>query len=529
MMNAARTSRLFRSMIAAAGLAMTPAGAAAAAVLAISSAASAQVKDVTPYFAVVTAEGAPLRSAEIPGAYRVAELPKGQVVKVDGESAELARVLYPAKTTAFLKIEDAGQPPQVDTATNTVRLLQPTKLRAANAVGGIGPSWMLLQKDPFPADKTFKLVETMKGDDGTVQGYRVIAPEGSRGYIAASALRRATDAEVAAFQRGEMAGETKPAARTPETKPVETPRNDARPATPAAPANESPAAPAPVNPETAKPAGDNLLHPMTPEGTVPAPATTPRSTENSTPNAVPNPPRTPDSTSAAPTPTTVEQKPVHAAPPADRAVGSLEALDASFQKVRREPILEAELDPLITELERALDNTDKSKYPRRYAVLVQRRDYLRLQVDYRDRARALEEAKRKIDEARDQSTQRLAELEAQRVYTVVGQLLPSNVYDGKDLPLMYRLQSVGGVIPRTLGYLKPQEQLQLPAKLGMVVGVVGQATLDPSLRLNIFDAVHVDVLKAADNVAPASNSAPPDNPPADLPEPADIDETSGDQ
>lgn len=456
-----------------------------AAVAGLASVAPAQVKDAAPYWAVVTADNAPLRSGEIQGAYRVAELPKGQVVRVDGESGNMARVLYPAKITVFLKISDSPQPPQVDTAAGTVRLAQATKLRAANAAG-FEPSWMLLRKEPYPEGTTLKLVETMKADDGTLAGYRLSAPDGSRGFVEQSSLRRATDAEIAAHEKSIGAPASKP---EPKAEPAPAPK---------------PAEAKPTTPEATPPADNSLLKPMTPAGQ--QPATTPSNTEPTT-----TPPVTP-----APAPEAVpvvEHKttPAVQPKPVERTVGTLETLESSFQKVRSEPLMEAEFDALIAEFERSINSTDKTKYPRRYGQLVARRDYLRLRVDSRDQMRVIEEAKQRADNARSQSVQRLAELEAQRVYTVVGQLLPSNVYDGKDLPLMYRLQSVGGVVPRTLGYLKPQERLQIPTKLGMVVGVIGQATLDPSLRLNIFDAVRVDVLKAADTVPPASNSAPPES------------------
>lgn len=461
--------RFVQGVVRALTLAATPLGTLSIAALTAAGpalTASAQLKDVTPYHAVVTADATPLRCADITGAYRVAELAKDQVVVVDGESPDWSRVAYPPKTGAFVRAEEA----RLDGA--DITLSAPSKLRAANAVSGFAASWKSLLADPLPAGTTLKLLETIKGDDGAVQGYRVIAPDKARGYISPSALRRATDVEVAAYRKSIGAPVEPAPARTATPEP--------------APAQGQPAERAPQT----KPADNTLLTPITPEG---QPGTAPE-----------------------PAPTVVEQKPVQpeAATPPARAVGSLEALEASFQKVRKEPVLEAEIDPLMSEIERTIEATDRTKYPRRHAQLVQRRDYLKLQVDYRDRLRTLEEAKRRIEDARGQSQQRLAELEAQRVYTVVGQLLPSNVYDGKDLPLMYRLQAVGGVVPRTLGYLKPQEQLQLPAKLGMVVGVIGQANLDPSLRLNIFDAVRVDVLKAADTVAPASNSAPPEYPPA---------------
>jgi hypothetical protein len=95
-----------------------------------------------------------------------------------------------------------------------------------------------------------------------------------------------------------------------------------------------------------------------------------------------------------------------------------------------------------------------------------------------------------------------------RVYTMIGQLQPSTVYDGKKLPLMFRVVSVGGVSPRTLGYLKDEKDMSLLGKVGAVVGVIGEAQLDRSLMLNVITPVRVDVLKPKSEVPAAPAPAP---------------------
>ncbi len=74
-------------------------------------------------------------------------------------------------------------------------------------------------------------------------------------------------------------------------------------------------------------------------------------------------------------------------------------------------------------------------------------------------------------------------------------LMPSTVYDGNNLPLMYRIQSVGAVGQRTLGYLKPEGDLNVKDKVGLIVGVIGEASVDPVLQLNIVKPVRVDALR----------------------------------
>jgi hypothetical protein len=97
------------------------------------------------------------------------------------------------------------------------------------------------------------------------------------------------------------------------------------------------------------------------------------------------------------------------------------------------------------------------------------------------------------------------------VYTIVGELRPSTVYDGKNLPLMYRVVSVGGTSPRTLGYLKPTKDVDVTKMINQVVGVIGEATMDRSLKLNIISPVKVDVLRSTgftEPAAPATAAAP---------------------
>jgi len=87
---------------------------------------------------------------------------------------------------------------------------------------------------------------------------------------------------------------------------------------------------------------------------------------------------------------------------------------------------------------------------------------------------------------------------ASAIYDYVGKLRPSAVYDGRRLPRMYRLVTVGEGVPRTLGYIEPREELGLERKLGVLVGVMGDASRRSELRLNAIQARRVDVLRGPD-------------------------------
>jgi hypothetical protein len=82
-------------------------------------------------------------------------------------------------------------------------------------------------------------------------------------------------------------------------------------------------------------------------------------------------------------------------------------------------------------------------------------------------------------------------------YTMVGRLNSSRVYDGKRLPLLYRLQDpVGG---RTLGYVKPTKDVDLTPGLGRMVGIVGTKSYDAGYRLMIVTPRRLDIFIAENN------------------------------
>ncbi|MCC6579049.1 MAG: SH3 domain-containing protein [Phycisphaeraceae bacterium] len=78
-------------------------------------------------------------------------------------------------------------------------------------------------------------------------------------------------------------------------------------------------------------------------------------------------------------------------------------------------------------------------------------------------------------------------------YDYTGKLLASNVYDGADLPRLYRL--VNPTDQRTLVYVRPTTALD-PNNLGRVIGIIGQTQYDNSLRLRVVEPTRADVLES---------------------------------
>ncbi|MFA6043479.1 MAG: OmpH family outer membrane protein [Phycisphaerales bacterium] len=452
--------------------------------------ALAQVQDVAPYYAVVQGKQA-LRSRDGERFYSVADLADKAVVIVDGEGKEWARVYYPAGLSAFVRAED------VTVEGSNATLAKPSKLKAANAASGYSGSYMSLFTGELAPGTVLKVMEPAKENDGPVVGYRVAAPEGSKGYVEIRTLRRATDGEAAAARAKGSVGAL-PNSKPGDTKPTEAKGPETKPAETAVSGGDKPAAPAvdlTATPTT--PAGDKPVEvvqktdPNSPAGATP-PATAPAAT----------------STEEAATPSRVPE----------RKVSDLERLEPTFREVWKQPILNAEFDELLSEYERALADVPSTDARRRQQVQA-RIDALTLRQDFRNKLREQEDAKSKLDQNNVKLKTQLDEIAKSRYYTIIGQLQPSLVYNGRDLPQMYRVVSVGGTAPRTLGYLMKTDKFDLQKMVGMVVGVIGEAQLDRSLQLNIITPVQVDMLKSVP--VPAMATPPADSTPADPKAPAE--------
>jgi hypothetical protein len=415
-----------------------------------------QVQGVAPYYATVIRDQAPIHCSDSERFYRVGEMSAGTVVAVDGEGGGWSRILYPAGLSAYVRAMDAT------VQGDSVTLTQPSRLRAANAAQGYDGSYKALFDSPLPPSTTLRLLETVKDVSGTVAAYKVIAPSGARGYTPTRFLRRATDEEISAY---------KAKASLPELPPIPLlapPSPEARPSasgTQPTGGSGTTTSPAPYTPTTP---------------TAPPTGTGDESTRTGTEQTQGN-----SSGSETSRPTTATAAPVSA----------YEQLEQAFQLVWKQPVLVAEVDELIVAFDRVIETVPNDR-PGMKAQLMARKEALVLRRDLRDRLRALEEQRAASDARRRDVSRQLDEIQKNRAYTIVGELQPSLVYNGKRLPLMFRVVSVGATAPRTLGYLRPSESVRLDDKVGLIVGVVGEATLDPSLKLNIITPIHVDVLRS---------------------------------
>ncbi len=466
------------------------------------------MQDVEPYVAVVTSERVPLRSGDMRQFYQVAELERGKMLLVVAESGEWARVRYPAGLRAYLAQEDGVVDGQ------TLTLIRPSRLRAVNSANpDPTASWKPLLAEPLPTNTRLPLVGRIPSRTNR-EFYLVEAPAQSVGYVTRSALRRATDAEAAAFQARRMSDADRAQDRTPDRTPdraqpapttTEQPREPAaRPAEPA-PTREPERAPAPVPEPTpaVEPEDDDedLLEPMVRPGDEPAPSDDPahRPVTGDLPRERPR--ATPETE-----PEVIEQRAPSAleraaepSEPAEPAMMSVDDLEAAFQAVLAQPVLEAEVDELLTEFRRVRGSIEESPLTERLRAGLDRRiAMLELRRDYRATLRQSESTSIDLEAAEARIARRIDDLARTDVYVAVGTLQPSSVYDGRRLPLLYRVRSVGDGPTRTLGYIAPTEDLDMLPKLGRIVGVVGFSERDPQRNILMLRARRVNVIDPAD-------------------------------
>lgn len=441
----------------------------------------AQVQAVSPYYAMVTQDSTNLRSGPSQNFYSVMPVTNGTILVVDGETQGWNRVLYPVGAEAFVDAKDATL------TENKVVLTKESQLKAINQTQGYGWSWKMLTDAPLASGTSLTLVESIKEGE-IVVGYKVVAPTEARGYVPSSRLRRATQSEVDAWWAAGKALPQLPNVTigTAETAPKATEA--------AAPKTSTPA------PVRTLGAGD-VITPDTNVG---------NGTDNSQSTTAANIITGNNVVADAETNTI-----------ADLSDPTPEQLERTFQRVWREPIESSEVDELIGQYEVAIQRVEANQ-PRRKAALEQRAEALKVRRDYRDALRRQAQAATTIQQNEQQAQQQLELAAAARVYNIVGVLQPSTVYNGERLPRMYRVVSVGGTSPRTLGYIRHSSELDLDRYIGQIIGVVGENQLDRSLQLNLINAVRIDPLRTSGQplAAPADSgtlTATPSSVPATQP------------
>jgi len=399
--------------------------------------ARGQMPSVDPYPVEVTAASVEVRCGwRSDGWYSVGEAPSGTRLTVDGREGEWLRVRYPEGLGfgVLLRAED------VEIGSGVATLTSPARPIFLNRESPAAGSWMKMTGEVFPPGTEFAVIEELGGGSGLVL---VEAPDRTRGYVLASGVTRVADDEgapdPAAAASGSPAGDDEGAADEDDAASDDesTPPSGSA----AASSSDGDGAPASGDAEESAAGGEASEDG---DGAV----------------------------REAPTP---------------------EQLFAAYRSVVGAPIEEAELAPLIAEFEAAVGRVDPGSGDA--AGLESRLELLRIRRELQRDLNAVETAADRAAREREAINRLVVDWRSRPAYTVVGRLMASALYDGRRLPLMYRLQSLDGPGGRTIAYILPSEELDLNAKVGAVVGVVGDTRRDRTISVRLVEPELVDVLE----------------------------------
>jgi len=454
---------------------------------------SSQVTQTELTHMVVTNQQAMVRCGAGMAYYPVSELRTNAILVMDGETPSgWARVKYPSTASAFVRIEYAD----IASDGKTLRLNRDDSLIAYNALAGAKGSWSKLVAEPMPRGTEFNINgEATNKQSGELAGYQVQAPDEARGYVRLKFLREATVAEVEAWNEAGSTQLTSTDSAEMESiasdMPAVDPGTDAIPQTDpgvdqaedVATNTDDAAADAPDSSLIEPMVDDNAQAEMTEQAQNTNDEQAADADDASTDLPVDGAEAAADTEPEIPS-------------PAPLKIGSIEELEELFTAVQKQTAEEAEYGPLLAEVQRMYDETpDSAENAGLRTALRQRLSVLKIRQRVQEAARSNHDAIDKADERQEALAARIHELEIKRSYAVVGRLLPSAVYDGQRLPRMYRIQSVDGTeAPRTLGYLRPSEEIQLESMLGETIGVIGTPNLDPRLNLRIITPIKIDLI-----------------------------------
>lgn len=475
--------------------------------------AHADARSVEQYWIMVAKDNSPLKAADGNIYYAVRVMKAGELLRVDGEApGGWLRAEYPPGTKAYVKADEGS----FDEGAKTVRLTKPSNLMAANVTGS-RPWWPLLDKTAeLPAGTVLGGAEVIKASDGTVEGFLVNAPAGSRGFIRSESIRRATPEEVAAHTAATTPPAPAPAvvatpAPTPTLAPApSTPAPAAAPAVVSTPVATTATTPA-AAPESSNPAiSTSPAEAATIVMTNP-PASTPTSSPSAAaPTATPAPTPAPKveatvtgtetvTTTTTTTPagsrpvttTTVDSRPLMT-----QRIDDLNVLRDLFDRSMRSASAAPELDTVIAEFNRKIDSLGTGGVDGNIRTgLTQRVEALRLRKEVIETRSRLDNTGM-INDRMSQIRVAMEQVQKQAIYTIVGRMLPSTVYDGqRGLPLMYRVETADQSSSRTIGYIVPREGMDLLSKVGKVVGILGEPRFDPALGLAIIAPLRIDELQ----------------------------------
>ncbi len=177
-------------------------------------------------------------------------------------------------------------------------------------------------------------------------------------------------------------------------------------------------------------------------------------------------------------------EPEPAASLSPEALGSvtLEEAEATYDRIRSSPENDAEFEALDLIYRTIAERPSTSSSDRSRAEI--RLSQIHIQRDVQRRIDTLRRLENRASIDRERIEAIREALLDRSDYTAIGRLKRSRVYDGRTLPLLYRLEDPSS--GRTIAYVRPNDALSIQSGVGRIVGIVGIERDDPGYRIRII-------------------------------------------
>jgi hypothetical protein len=207
-----------------------------------------------------------------------------------------------------------------------------------------------------------------------------------------------------------------------------------------------------------------------------------------------------ESQPAVVTPPSAEEPPKPSAP-ADIQYDQLsfEQLEGVTESMADQPLEQQPIDELLVAYERLYQDAQLDASQRRQVLLqiIKLRRNAALAVTLREIA----QVRQSIDSAPVRVESEPLPNASATQYDAVGQLMASGVYDGINLPRLYRVVSPS---MRTVSYVRPSDAIDATDMLGRIVGVIGPSRYDSALKMRVLEARRIDLLRAQPSAGAAA-------------------------
>ena len=461
-----------------------------------------------PYTAVVVEDQVPIRAGAGTTFYTVGHLAKGSIVNVDEVIFGWNKIVAPPRTYSY--IAQSHVTPDADGKTGTVAV-QRAPVKAAS-LRGPGDSY---RRQLYVLEQ--QRVEIVGKEGGY---YRILPPQGAYVFLRPGSVRQS---DAGSSQSDDFI--SRPiAAQTTQTTLDESMESDQTDPSPTIATAETPTN---LESQESKTAAESRPDPLKNPATI-ADANTALATNTPQPDDPIQPASTrvtgpareddrldkPPVSTASPIPPRAEKKLVTSGPDTFKS-GVSPLVLAAEQRIRgisTLPLEDQPIDELTRIYEELWNDSNLTKEDRR--IVKARLAWLARNASLASALKNIADTKNQVDNAipipepdhldheSDTILLPLSTLPAVvttpgRAYDVMGQLMASGVYNGVNLPQLFRVVDPG--TGRTLAYVKPGAIYRPASTLGRYVGVMGTTRYDPALRLDVIDVEKLDLLEPSSN------------------------------